>query len=294
MSHYWKHKAYMIAMLLLVVGGLNWGAKSMLKLDLVTYVTGKNIVLANVIFGLVGLAALFIGLNRDAYLPFLGQTLIPCSVLTPQTPENADIETQVLASPGTKILFWAAEPANKDLNEINDWQQAYLAYRNAGIAVTDATGIAKLKVRKPQPYRVPVKGVLSPHIHYRKCMGDGLMSRVHTVDLDEKEFFENYVSMEETLEPVVEKESFENYVSMQETLEPVIEKSEFNYVKPSQALEETKTVTIDTLQKSIMTESGAPDEGNLTAGSPLDNAVGIINSPLAGASLDDAFAGKGI
>jgi len=275
MSHYWKHKAYMIAMLLLVVGGLNWGAKSVLKLDLVTYVTGKNVMMANAIFALVGLAALFIGLNRDSYLPFLGQTLIPCSVLTPQTPENADIETHVLASPGTKILYWAAEPANKDLNEINDWHHAYLAYRNAGVAITDNTGVAKLKVRKPQPYRVPIKGVLSPHIHYRKCMGDGLMSRVHTVDLNEKEFFENYVSM-------------------QETLEPVIEKSEFNYVKPAQALEEAKTVTLNTLQKSIMTESGAPDEGNLTAGVPLDNTFMAMPTPLVGATLDDAFSGKGV
>ena len=106
-------------------------------------------------------------------------------------------------------------------------------------------------------------------------MGDGLMSRVHTVDLNEKEFFENYVSM-------------------QETLEPVIEKSEFNYVKPAQALEEAKTVTLNTLSKSIMTESGAPDEGNLTAGAPLDNTFMAMPTPLVGASLDAAFSEKGI
>lgn len=278
MNHYWKHKAYMIAMVLLVIGGINWGIKSVLGKDAVTYFTGKNVLAANAIFAAVGISALLIGLHRDAYLPFLGQTLIPCSVLTVQTPENADMEVEVLASPGTKILYWAAEPANKDLKSVNDWKHAYLAYRNAGVAVSDPSGIAKLKVRKPQPYRVPLKGELSPHVHYRKCDGVSLLSRVFTVDLDSKEFFENYVSM-------------------QETLEPVIEKSEFNYVKPAEALAEANSVTLKTLNRSLMSQGGAPDEGNLSAGSPLDNTFGVINSnhgPLVGAMLDDAFTGKGV
>ena len=275
MSHYWKHKAYAIAMVLLVIGGINWGIKSMLGKDLVSYVTGRNVLLANGIFAAVGVAALFIGLHRDSYLPFLGQTLVPCSVLKVQTPENADIEAEVVVSPGAKILYWAAEPANNDLKELNDWKHAYLGYRNAGVAVADESGVAKLKVRKPQPYTVPLKGQLSPHIHYRKCMGEGLMSRVHTVDLDNKEFFENYVSM-------------------QESLEPVIDKSEFNYVKPAQALEEANTVTLKTLTRSLMPQGGAPDEGKLMAGSPIDNVFMATPTPLVGATLEAAFTGEGI
>jgi len=275
MNQYWKAKLYAIAMVLLVVGGLNWGIKSFSGKDFVTYVTGRNVILANAIFAAVGIAALFIGFNRDSYLPFLGKSVIPCEVLKVQTPENADITKEVLVGPGTKVLYWAAEPKNKDLHDLNDWQQAYLGYRNAGVAIGDASGIAKLKVRKPQPYSVPIKGALSPHIHYRKCMGEGLIGRVYTVELDSKEFFENYVDM-------------------QETNEPVTEKSAFNYVKPAQALAETKQVTLQTLSRSLMPQGGAPDEGMLMAGTPIDNAFTAIESPLVGASLDAAFSGKGI
>jgi len=264
----------MIAMVLLVVGGLNWGVKSLMGKDFITYITGRNVVVANAIFAAVGIAALLIGFHRDSYLPFLGKAFVPCSVLNVQTPENADISVEVLVGPGVKVLYWAAEPANKDLSELNDWQHAYLTFRNAGVAVGDQSGMATLKVRKPQPYRVPFKA-LQPHIHYRKCMGEGLMSRIHTVDLNAKEFFENYVEM-------------------QETNEPVREKSEFNYVKPAQALEEAKSVTLRTLNRSLMPQGGAPDEGNLTAGTPISDAFTQINSPLVGASLDAAFTSKGI
>jgi uncharacterized membrane protein YuzA (DUF378 family) len=274
MSQYWKAKTYMIAMVLLIIGGLNWGVKSLMGKDFVTYVTGRNVIAANAIFGVVGLAALFIGFNRDSYLPFLGKSLIPCEVLKPQTPENADISTEVQVGPGVKVLYWAAESANKDLHEMNVWKQAYLGYRNAGVAVADESGIVTLKVRKPQPYSVPIKGTLSPHIHYRKCKGEGLIGRVNTIQLNEKEFFENYVSM-------------------QETKDPVTEKSAFNYVKPAEALAETRQVTLKTLNRSLMPQGGAPDEANRTAGTPVDNAFMAINTPLAGATLDAAFTGKG-
>ena len=275
MNQYWKAKSYMIAMVLLVIGGLNWGVKSFMGKDLVTYVTGRNVILANAIFAAVGVAALFIGLHRDSYLPFLGKSLIPCEVLKPLTPENADISTDVVVGPGVKVLYWAAEPANKDLHELNDWQQAYLGYRNAGVAIANASGTVTLKVRKPQPYTVPIRGALSPHIHYRKCMGNGLIGRVYTVGLDSKEFFENYVDM-------------------QETNEPVTEKTAFDYVNPATALSEVRTVTAKTLKQSLMTEQDAPDEGNLTAGTPIDNEFMAIPRPLLGASLDAAFTGKGV
>jgi hypothetical protein len=105
-------------------------------------------------------------------------------------------------------------------------------------------------------------------------MGNGLIGRVHTVQLNEKEFFENYVSM-------------------QETNDPVTEQSAFNYVKPAEALAETRQVTLKTLNRSLMPQGGAPDEANLTAGTPVDNAFMAINTPLSGATLDAAFSGKG-
>ena len=275
MNRYLTAKVHAIAILLLVIGGLNWGIKSFLGKDFVSYVTGKNVILANAVFAAVGIAALFVAFHRDTYLPFLGESVVPCEVLKVQTPENADISADVVVSPGAKVVYWAAEPANKDLHTVNDWRKAYLEYRNAGVAVANPSGVVTLKVRKPQPYTVPMKGKLSPHIHYRVCTANGFIGTVNTVRLDSKEFFENYVKM-------------------QETDEPVTEKSAFNYVKPAEALAEAQQVTLTTLNRSLMPQGGAPDEGNLTAGTPLDNAFTAIDAPLVGAPLDMAFTGKGV
>jgi hypothetical protein len=90
------------------------------------------------------------------------------------------------------------------------------------------------------------------------------------------------------------KEFFENYVDMQETNEPVTEKTAFDYVNPAVALTEVNDVTAKTLKQSLMTEKDAPDEGNLTAGTPIDNEFMALPRPLLGASLDAAFTGKGV
>jgi uncharacterized membrane protein YuzA (DUF378 family) len=48
-----------IAAILLVVGGLNWGLVGLLDFNLVTAVFGSGSLLARLVFGLVGLAAVY-------------------------------------------------------------------------------------------------------------------------------------------------------------------------------------------------------------------------------------------
>ena len=203
-----QHKLYAIAMLFLVIGGLNWGYVAFTGKDLISYALGKG-ALTNAIFLFVGVAALSIAFFRDTYLPFLGGAVMPCSILKEQTPEGADTEVRVFVEPGTKVMYWAAEPANKDLKKVQDWRQAYISYRNAGVAVADADGYATLKVRRPQSYLVPFKGELQPHIHYRVCHGEGMMARVMTVTLDGKEYFEN-PEEEDFANPDEDDEGFAN------------------------------------------------------------------------------------
>ena len=57
----------------------------------------------------------------------------------------------------------------------------YASFENIGVTTSNEAGTALLKVRKPQPYSVPFKGRLEPHIHYRVCNPDGMMERVNTV-----------------------------------------------------------------------------------------------------------------
>jgi uncharacterized membrane protein YuzA (DUF378 family) len=178
-------RVFLIAMLLLVVGGLNWGYAAFYGKDLVGQVAGKR---AWIVYGLVGLAALWIGFARDTYLPFLGPTVMPCSLLQERVPENADMGTVVQTAPGAKVLYWASEPSTGHL-EVNDWREAYGTFGNAGVATADAEGNAVLSVRTPQPYTVPMKGRLEPHIHYRVCGDNGMIGRVETTFLGTNESF---------------------------------------------------------------------------------------------------------
>lgn len=164
---------YLIAMVALVVSGL---------LGFFVY-TRRNLAAATLAF-LAFLAALYIGGRRDAYLPFLGETVIPCSILKVQTPEHADDSVTVSdLEPGAKVLFWAAEPATEGLAKIKTWDRAYLDFANAGVARVDKNGVAVMRVRKPQPYTVPVMGRLEAHVHWRVCKEGGLLGPVQITPL---------------------------------------------------------------------------------------------------------------
>lgn len=255
-SDYVQHKLYAVAVLLLVVGGLNWGYVAFTGKDFVTYALGKG-ALANAIFLFVGIAAIAIAFYRDTYLPFLGPTVMPCGVLQTVTPEGADYEVRVFVKPGAKVLYWAAEPENKDLQVIQDWRQAYLTYRNAGVTVADENGNATLRVRTPQAYTVPMKGELSQHIHYRVCHGEGFMGRVETVTLDGKEYFENEEETEEELEP------FENA-----TVTGISSPS----FPADNAIGEVNAVAQQTAEENIMSQEGGILEAPHPKGAELEAA----------------------
>ena len=252
-QRYLQKKLYMLGALLLVIGGLNWGIVALTGGDLVSSVFGRGSVIARGIFLVVALAAAFVAFKRDFYLPFLGETHVPCSVMADKVPEGADTSIGVRVRPGAKVVYWAAEPANEDLKDAVDYKAAYLEYRNAGVTTADGDGNAVLKVRTPQGYTVPMKGALPPHIHYRECDGRGFMKSIVTVTLDGKEYFENPVSREES--PGTIKDA-----------------SDFAYVQPGTALAEINRTARKTAEDSLMPESGALVEGPKTGGSALDAA----------------------
>lgn len=197
----WLH---MFAMILVVVGAINWGLVGAFGFNLVTAIVGRG-ALANVIYALVGLAGLVVAFRRDTYLPFLGETVLPCSKIPESTPDHADTEVTVSElTPGAKVLFWATEPvgtggtnsymgtsakthdpATDGLARIKTWDQAYLEFANAGVAVVDSAGRVVLRVRKPQPYTVPVMGRLQAHVHWRVCGSDGLLGPVNTTPIQD-------------------------------------------------------------------------------------------------------------
>ncbi len=181
---YVKKLLFKVAMVLLIIGGLNWLLFGLFDVNLVSGIFGKSF-LATLIYVLVGVSALVIMFDRDTYLPFLGPMVAPCSVLENRDPPGATREVKVTVEPNVKIIYWAAEPASNKLEKINSWKQAYLDYQNAGVATSNGDGVAILKIREPQSYRVPFKGELAPHVHYRVCGEAGWMGRINTAFLNQ-------------------------------------------------------------------------------------------------------------
>lgn len=184
---YLKKLAFKVAIVLLIIGGLNWLLIGISNINVVSSLFGKSWI-ATFIYVLVGVSALAIMFDRDTYLPFLGPTVVPCSVLEARDPPGATREVKILVEPNVKIIYWAAEAAAAG-EELKSWKNAYLDYQNAGVAVSNGEGVAVLKVREPQSYTVPFKGALAAHVHYRVC-GDsdsrggkdaGWMGRINTV-----------------------------------------------------------------------------------------------------------------
>lgn len=172
---------FYISMAAIIVGGLNTLFMGLLEINLIEAITGRGAVL---IYLFIGIGTLYLMFDRDTYLPFLGPAHIPCGALEPRFPKGANREIIVRVAPQSKVLYWASEPAMEGLKNIPSWKGAYLGYENTGVALSDDKGRAILRIRTPQRYRVPIQGLLEPHVHYRVCEESGWMGRVMTVPVE--------------------------------------------------------------------------------------------------------------
>lgn len=215
-----RRTLFAIAIGFLILGGLLLGAQSILKKNLFPLLFQKY---AWIPLVLIGASALWIGFTRDTYLPFLGETVMPCSILKDSIPEDATHYAKVKVVPGAKILFWAAEPENEDLDALKDWRQAYLGFKNAGVVTAGVDGIAVLRFRDPQPYKVPLAGALKSHVHYRTCVNQGLLGRVETIGTVQSQMEEAKTQEDSNIYPAIE--SFLDKVEKEtkELLQPVVE-----------------------------------------------------------------------
>jgi len=180
-----RHWGHLVAVAVVLVGAANGIAVGLTKWNPLQSLLGLTF--ARLVYVLIGLCVIYVGTQRASYLPFLGETIVPCSVLKDQVPEHADTEVQIHGlTPGKKVLYWASEPATEGLGKsttdglgrIKDWRRAYLEFANAGVTTVDEGGHATLKIRKPQPYTVPIKGLLKTHVHWRICGDNGFLGPV--------------------------------------------------------------------------------------------------------------------
>ena len=181
-----EKKVFVVCLFLLVFSGLNWGTFAIFKTDIVSSLLGKGSIASRIFFIVVALAALYVGVSRDSYLPFLGQTVMPSSILTERTPEKADLKVRILAPKGRKVLYWASNPEKDAKAPLKDWREAYGQFENAGVALAGDDGSALLQVQRPQSYWVPPGRKLEPHVHYRICSDDGMMGPVRSLFIEER------------------------------------------------------------------------------------------------------------
>jgi uncharacterized membrane protein YuzA (DUF378 family) len=178
-NQYMIKLAHKIAIVYILVGAIVLGISGATKVNVLDKILGKNSIAARMLCISIGLSALSVAFNRDTYLPFLGESVFPCSVLGNQVPPGATRSIEVRVQPDSKVVYWASEPGSGQ----GSWDQAYLTYQNAGVTTSDSSGIAILKVREPQGYSVPIRGPIETHIHFRVCGQTGFVGRIKTVYL---------------------------------------------------------------------------------------------------------------
>ena len=178
------NKMHLIALALVIIGALNWGATAF-KYNLVNIITnalnrevGQETYLDKIIYILIALAAIKLAVDRDFWLPFLGKTVLP-SNLIPLKDVVGDTTIEVKVHPNTKVAYWASLP--QKTKEIPKVEDAYGDYKNAGVVLSDKNGIAKLIINKGTNYTVPYGMEISRHVHYRELDHDmGFIGKIHT------------------------------------------------------------------------------------------------------------------
>lgn len=171
--------------MVVVLGALNWGFIGMFRFNLITFITQRftPIKLNRTMYSIVGLCALLQAFDRDFYLPFLGETVFPCDSMTLKVPIGADTITDVKVRRNRNVIYWASNGTTAADIIVQNPALAYNKYSNSGVALSDENGIAQLKFKYPQGYKTPLGNTLKPHVHYRVCLGDGMMSSIKTVFL---------------------------------------------------------------------------------------------------------------
>jgi hypothetical protein len=141
-----------------------------------------------IVMMIVGILAVIIMPNRYMYLPFLGQTALPASVLQDTEPKGNVILALDRLPPNIKVIFWAASRDfdADDKKVIIGPRRAYDASVNGGITTSNDAGVAHVTIFCPQKYsvnRLGIDKVLPRHIHFRYELPGGLFSSVQTLQV---------------------------------------------------------------------------------------------------------------
>lgn len=132
------------------------------------------------------IAIIYLMMNRDTYLPFLGPTVMPPSAFSEYQQEKFDKKITInvpkdQSEAAIKVIYWAAEPGEEKMSP----REAYKNFTNYGVSLIKDNK-ADAFIRCPSSYNVNRFGhmkQLPKHLHYRIIYNSGIISRVNTIKL---------------------------------------------------------------------------------------------------------------
>jgi hypothetical protein len=158
-----------------IVGKFNYDPIVMLN-NFVTSLINFDLNIDKVFVILIGYSLLYLTMQRDTWLPFLGETVFPNS-LVPLKKLEGNKTVEIKVKPNTKIAYWSALP-NKDIPDVIS---AYGDFSESGVVMSDENGKAILTFNSNEGYTVPTGKYIKPHIHYRELSGEyGMISPIKT------------------------------------------------------------------------------------------------------------------
>lgn len=187
MNSIFKIKIHMLMMAFLIIGAVNWGTHALgynfidILSNGINKIFHSNIPINNIIYLIVAVAGILLASERNTWLPFLGLTVFPDSLVPLVQPTKSDRSISIKTLPNVKIAYWSA--LNK--GEKTDVYLAYGNYENSGVVVSDANGNATLPIMTGTGYTLPSGVVLPRHVHYRIVNSqeyNGMMGRIETVN----------------------------------------------------------------------------------------------------------------
>lgn len=182
-KYYFETKLRIILTTVVLIGALNWGTTA-LGYNLVELLS-KNLnellktyyPFDKIIYIIISVCAILLAFRRTTWLPFLGKSVLPDSLVPLKTPTKSDTKVTIKTKPNAKIAYWATLPKGTNPDVIT----AYDDFSNSGVVMSDSNGIAELAILTGSGYTVPSGYKLDRHVHYR-VLGKpyGMMGKIKT------------------------------------------------------------------------------------------------------------------
>jgi hypothetical protein len=182
MKVYSKAKIHMFMVALVFIGAIHY---VLIKFNYDPLVMLNNYIMTSINYDLnidqvfvllIAISVIYLSMQRDTWLPFLGETVLP-STLIPLKKLEGNRTVEIKVKPNTKIAYWSALPSK----EIPDVVTAYGDFSQSGVVMSDENGIATLTFNDNEGYVVPTGKYIKPHLHYRELTGEyGMISPIKT------------------------------------------------------------------------------------------------------------------